>query len=173
MTVLVGITNGESVYIGADRGVSDDTTIISMSRPKVHIKDGWIFAYSGSLGTGQLLEFIDLPSPVDDIYRLVRLDIVSSIKDMIEEYGRSSDDEDMHVDFLIGSQGRLFEFSTTDWSVAEVNETAVGSGGNISLGSLYSTYPFDISIEERMTLAISAAIHYSPTCQGPIDIFSL
>ena len=84
MTVLVGIVDQGSVYIGADRGATDEQTIISMSRPKICIKDGWIFAYSGSLGTGQLLEFIDFPAPTDDIYRLVRLDIVSNLKNMID-----------------------------------------------------------------------------------------
>lgn len=171
MTVLVGITNGESIYIGADRGATDDQTIISLTRPKIVIKDGWIFAYSGSLGVGQLLEFVDLPAPKDDIYRLVRLDIVSNLKNMIDEYAR--EDEESNVDFLIGSQGRLFEFCTSDWSVTEFTETAAGSGNQYALGSLYSTYPFDMTIEERITLAVSAAIHYSPTCQGPIDILSL
>ena len=171
MTVLVGIVDNETIYIGADRGATDEQTIISISRPKISIKDGWIFAYSGSLGTGQLLEFIDFPAPTDDIYRLVRLDIVSNLKNMIDEYGK--DDEDNGVDFLIGSQGRLFEFSTSDWSVTEVQETAVGSGNQIALGSLYTTLPFDMTVEERITLAVSAAINYSPTCQGPLDILSL
>ena len=171
MTVLVGIVDQGSIYIGADRGATDEQTIISMSRPKISIKDGWIFAYSGSLGTGQLLEFIDFPAPADDIYRLVRLDIVSNLKNMIDEYGK--DDEDNGVDFLRGSQGRLFDFSTSDWSVTEVQETAVGSGNQIALGSLYTTLPFDMTVDERITLAVSAAIHYSPTCQGPLDILSL
>ena len=171
MTVLVGIVDEGSVYIGADRGATDDNTIISMSRPKITIKNGWIFAYSGSLGTGQLLEFIEFPIPKGDIYKLVRLDIVSSLKNLIDEYGK--EDEDNSVDFLIGSEGILFEFCTTDWSVTEVQETAVGSGNQLALGSLYTTLPFDMTVEERITLAISAAIHYSPTCQGPLDIFSL
>lgn len=171
MTVLVGIVDNESIYIGADRGATDEQTIISMSRPKISIKDGWIFAYSGSLGTGQLLEFIDFPIPKGDIYRLVRLDIVSNLKNTIDEYGK--DEEDNSVDFLIGSQGRLFEFSTSDWSVTEVQETSIGSGNQLALGSLYTTQPFDMTVDERITLAVSAAIHYSPTCQGPLDILSL
>lgn len=169
MTVIVGISTGKNVYMGADRGASDDDTIISLSRPKISIRDGWIFGYSSSLGTGQLLEMIDLPIPNNDIYRLIRTDIVSSLKSAIEDYGSS--DSDHAADFLIGANGMLFEFNTTDWSVAEVKETAIGSGGSFALGSLYTSK--HLLAEDRIDLAVQSAIQYSPTCQGPIDILKL
>lgn len=169
MTVIVGISTGKNVYMGADRGASDDDTIISLSRPKISIRDGWIFGYSSSLGTGQLLEMIDLPIPNNDIYRLIRTDMVSSLKSAIEDYGSS--DSDHAADFLIGANGMLFEFNTTDWSVAEVKETAIGSGGSFALGSLYTSK--HLLPEDRIDLAVHAAIQYSPTCQGPVDILKL
>lgn len=169
MTVIVGITSGKNIYMGADRGASDEESIVSLSRPKIHIRDGWIFGYSGSLGTGQLLEIIDLPIPNDDVYRLIRKDIVYELKAAIEDYGNN--DSDHTADFLIGANGMLFEFNTSDWSVAEVKESAVGSGGPFALGSLYtSKHPL---VEDRIDLAVQSAINYSPTCQGPIDILKL
>jgi 20S proteasome alpha/beta subunit len=174
MTIIVGAVENNTIYIGGDRGASDEESIISLSRPKIYIKGGWVFGYSGSLGTGQLMEFVEFPVPSgEDVYRLLRLDIVSNLKSLIEDHGNS--DSEHASEFIIGSQGRLFEFNTADWSVAEVQETAVGSGSQLALGSLYTTYIYKdtMHIEDRISLALDAAITYSPTCQEPIDILSL
>ena len=170
MTVIVGITNGTNVYIGGDRGVSDDETILSLSRPKVHINNGWVFGYSGSLGIGQLMEFIDMPDAGEDPYKTLRMDVVSSMRNAIDLYGVSN--AETTSEFIIGTQGRLFEMNTVDWSVAEVNETALGSGSPLALGSLYTTKDFPATPEFRINLAIESAIKYSPSCQGGIDILS-
>lgn len=173
MTVIVGITDGNKVYIGGDRGASDDSSIVSISQPKVKVKGSWIYGYSGSLGNGQLFDLIDLP-PVgedEDPFKILRLDIVEELKSIMESHG--SDKEDYATDFLIGCKGRLFELSSMDWGVLEVSEVAVGSGGNFAMGSLYTTYSMNIPITERIGYALGAAITYSPTCQGPIDILSI
>lgn len=170
MTILVGISNDSNVYIGADRAASDGDVIVTMSRPKVHVKGKWIFAYSGSVGTGQLLEFVDFPT-IDkktDVYKVLRTDVVKQLKTLIADHG--SDDNDNGAEFLIGANGKLFEFSSSDWGVVEVTETCAGSGNQIALGSLYTTYTLDMTPEERISLALEAAIEYSPTCQGPVDI---
>lgn len=173
MTCIVGISDGKNVYMGADRGASDDVTIVSLSQPKVKVKGDWIYGYSGSLGNGQLFDLIDLP-PVakdEDPFKILRLDIVEELKSIIESHG--SDKDENATDFLIGCKGRLFEMSTSDWGVLEVTEVAIGSGGNFALGSLHTTYNIPIPIRERIEHALGAAITYSPTCQGPIDILYL
>lgn len=170
MTILVGITDGKNVYIGADRAASDEQTIITMCRPKVGVQGKWIYAYAGSVGTGQLIEFVNFPA-IDkkaDVYKILRLDIVKQLKNLVSDNG--DDDDDNGAEFLIGANGRLFEFSSSDWGVVEVTETCAGSGNQISLGSLYTTYTLDISIEDRIKVALESAIEYSPTCQGPVDI---
>lgn len=171
MTVVVGIVKDDKVYIGGDRGVSDDQVILSLSRPKVHINNGWLFGYSGSLGIGQLMEIIDMPDAGEDPYKTLRMDVVSHMRSAIDLYGVSN--AETASDFLIGTQGRLFELNTTDWSVAEVNESALGSGSAFAFGSLYTTKDFPASAEYRINMAIEAAITYSPTCQGGVDVLSI
>jgi hypothetical protein len=171
MTVVVGITNGTNVYIGGDRGVSDDMTILSLSRPKVHINNDWVFGYSGSLGIGQLMELIDLPDAGENPYKTLRMDVVSHIRSAIDLY--SVNNNDNTSEFLIGTQGRLFEMNTADWSVAEVNESAIGSGGPFALGSLDTTKDFPATPEWRIEMALCAAITCSPSCQGGIDIINV
>ena len=171
MTIIVGITDGTKVYIGADRGVSDDMSILSLSRPKVHINNEWVFGYSGSLGVGQLMEIIDMPDAGEDPYKTLRTEVVSHMRSAIDLY--SSIDPEHTSEFLIGTQGRLFELSTADWSVAEVTETALGSGGPFALGSLHTTKDFPASPEYRIEMALNAAITCSPSCQGGIDIINV
>jgi len=167
----VGIANDGKVYMGADRGFSSDSDIVSIVNSKIHIRGQWIFGYSGSLGTGQLMEFANLPvlNKGDDPYSILRLLIVEDFKSMVEKYGCLNTPED-HVDFLIGIKGRLFYFSTEDWGVAEIQEGSVGSGSPIALGSLYTNKDLEDLPIYRIEQALNAAIHYSPSCQGPIDI---
>jgi ATP-dependent protease HslVU (ClpYQ) peptidase subunit len=173
VTCIVGVASDGKVYMGADRGLSSDHEIVSMTNSKIHIRDKWIFGFSGSLGTGQLMEFINIPilNKGDDPYSILRLLIVEEFKSMVEKYGSLTTPED-HCDFLIGANGRLFEFSTEDWGVAEIKESAVGSGSSFALGSLYSTTHYKVP-EKRVEKAVCSAIHYSPSCQGPIDILSI
>lgn len=170
MTCIVGISDGETVYIGGDRGASDDTCIITLAQPKVKVNGDWIYGYSGSLGNGQLLDFINYPAlkKTDDPYKIIKFDIVSQLKDLYESHG--SDKDDNATDYLIGIKGRLFELSSEDWGVAEVQESSIGSGGNFALGSLYTSKELEDNPIVRITFALNAAITYSPTCQGPIDI---
>jgi ATP-dependent protease HslVU (ClpYQ) peptidase subunit len=169
MTCVVGLTDGSNVYIGADRGASDGDVILSMHRPKVTKKDGWLFGYAGSLGTGQLIEFVSLPKVLknDDPYKVLRMDIVEQLKVVYDSHGR--DIEDNGTDWLIGYKDRLFELSSGDWGVFEVTQSAIGTGSPIALGSLYTSKEEKNSMI-RLTYALEAAITYSPTCQGPIDI---
>ena len=171
MTIIVGIADKGNVYIGSDRGVSDDMSIVSLSRPKVHINNDWAFGYSGSVGVGQLMELIDMPDAGEDPYKTLRTDVVSHMRNAIDLY--SNNNSEYSADFIIGTQGRLFELSTADWSVAEVEETALGSGGPFALGSLFTTKDFPASPEYRIEMALNAAITCSPSCQGGIDIINV
>lgn len=169
MTCIVGIVDDGVIYIGGDRGASDGSAIISLATPKVYIRDEWIFGYAGSLGIGQIMQIINIPilEEEDDPFIILRMDIVEAFKAMMDTQGIVIN-EDNNTDILIGCRGRLFEFSPSDWSVAEIKQTAIGSGGNFALGSLHTS--IDADPIDRIGIALGAAITYSPSCQGPIDI---
>ena len=171
MTVIVGIADKDIVYIGGDRGVSDNDVILSMSRPKITNRDGWVFGYAGTLGTGQLMEFINFPRVLknDDPYKLLRLDVVEELKKAYDTYGRDIDDNG--TDWLIGYQNRLFEISSGDWGVLEVSFSAIGSGSTFALGSLHTSQKWR-DTKKRVHTAIDSSITFSPTCNYPIDIYS-
>jgi hypothetical protein len=166
VTCIVGLVEDNTIYMGGDRSASDDISIVSMKTPKVYIRDEWIYGYAGTIGIGQLINYIDLPSPEGDIEKLIRLDICQSLKSAIDSYAR--DVENDETGFLIGAKGRLFEFNVSDWGVLEIDQTSIGSGSQIAFGSLYTS--IDNNPIDRIGLAIGSAITYSPSCQGPIDI---
>lgn len=171
MTCIVGISNGDNVYIGGDRGISNNESILSLCRPKVVKNGDYIIGYAGSQGVGQLANLMVPPAVGRDAEKTLRTTFIKSLKAIIEELGPSNlTESDNHTDFLVGCKGRLFEISTNDWSVSELEYSAVGSGSHIALGSIYTTSLYDLPLKERVQIALDSAITLSPTCQGPIDI---
>jgi ATP-dependent protease HslVU (ClpYQ) peptidase subunit len=169
MTCIVGVAHEGKVYIGGDRAASDGSSVLSMVSPKVYIRDQWIYGYAGTIGIAQCMNYVSLPIPGEgeDIERLIKTVIVPELKLYIESHSVTAKDPD--TTWLLGANGQLFEFSDSDWSVVEVDFTAVGSGGNFALGSLHTSTRHK-NTYRRVSLALDAAITYSPMCQGPIDV---
>lgn len=168
MTCIVGIIQDNTVYVGGDRSASDGDSIISIKNPKVEERNGWVYGYAGTIGIGQLFSFIPLPAEVDNEYHYIRLTIVEELKKAMDSFTNPPTEHD--TTWLIGKNGRLFELSSSDWGVVEVEETSIGSGSQYALGSLYTS--IDKTPIDRISLALGASIIYSPMCKGPIDIVS-
>lgn len=157
--------------MGGERAAADEVSITTLAVPKIYVKGDWIYGFAGSYGIGQLMDIIKLPPAGENPYITLRTTVVDRLKVAITNH--SNDDmKDKDTCWLVGAGGRLFEFHHSDYSVIEVHTTAIGSGANLALGSLYTTQGWK-SQGKRLTTALEAAITYSPTCQGPIDIFSV
>jgi len=172
MTCIVGIAKDGIVYIGGERAASDGNIVLSLNRPKVKQCGDYLIGFAGSLGIGELAHYIDLPPIGKNIEKTLRTSFVKSLKNAVEEYGNASCLEDNATDWLIGANGRLFEISSQDWGVCEFDESAIGSGNGIALGSLYTTKNW-ADQERRIRVALSAAVEISPSCSGPIDIYGI
>lgn len=169
MTCIVGIASDGNVYMGGDRGASDENIILSLSRPKIVKVNNYLIGYSGSQGIGQLAHMIDLPPIGKNIEKTLRTTFVKALKSAIEDYGNASNIDDNSTDWLIGVDGKLFEISSVDWQVSEFAESAIGSGGPIALGSLHTSRKWNDQ-ERRIKYALQAAVDLSTTCSNPIDI---
>jgi len=169
VTCIVGIRHEDYVYMAADRGLSDDDIITSMSAPKIRQNDKYLIGYADSPGTGQLLHWITLPTPPrKNVEKFMRTTFCNSVRKQLVDSGVDLKDT-AHASLLIGVSGQLFFVDTTDWQVTECDYMSIGSGASIAMGSLYTTQSWK-SAEKRAYTAVSAAIELSPTCQGPIDI---
>ena len=170
MTCIVGISDGSNVYIGGERGSSDGSSILPLTRPKVAFNGGYLIGYAGSQGIGELAHFIKMPPVQNDIHKTLRTTFISTLKNAIEEYGNASHLEDNSTDWLVGVNGKLFEISSEDCHISEFEYSAIGSGGNIALGSLHTSRNWKDN-EKRIRYALQAAVDINPTCLPPIDIY--
>jgi ATP-dependent protease HslVU (ClpYQ) peptidase subunit len=75
---------------------------------------------------------------------------------------------------LVGIEGRLF-FLSGDCSVLEAQRgyDALGSGGLVAMGSLYTTEHMDYTPEERIRFALGAAAEINTGVSAPFDVLSL
>lgn len=174
MTVLAGLVHNGKVYIGADRGMSDDNFIASSITPKIRRVGPMIIAYSASRGTGQLIHFANYPEPrFNDLEGWLRVDFCEAIQKASEIFKIDINTKENGADILVGINGRLFDITTEDWSVSEYEYTAQGSGYAYAMGSLHTTNSLDIPPRTRVQMAIKASIKHSPECAGPIDVMSV
>ena len=174
MTVLVGVAHEGKVYIGADRGMSEKGFLGSIINHKIKRVGSMIVGYSGSQGTGQLAHHATYnmtPMFENDLEAWLRLEFASAIQQVAEQFKLDINNDDNAASFLVGSQGRIFEVTTADWSVSEYREIATGSGYQYAFGYLYATKGEDP--KTRVRGAVSAAIAYSPECAKPVDLLVL
>jgi 20S proteasome alpha/beta subunit len=172
MTCIVAIASGGKVYIGGDRGHSDSSTIVSSTRPKIFECGPYLIGYAGNSGIGQAVVYnFEFPplGKTHNIDRHMLQVFIPKLRSFITDNNiKLPDDDDNNAGFIVGVKGRVYEIDLTDFQCIEYNEVSIGSGSSYAYGCLYSNT--DQSPHIRINEAIEAAITYSPTCQGPIDI---
>ena len=178
MTVIAGIKNSESVFLMGDRGASDGSTIVSLTTPKLWRQaENIICGYAGSGGVGQMIQYMTWPVlDTDNIPSWMRTHLVPSIVSEKEKRAAKEGDE---AGLLIGIKGKkkvyLFEMDTSDYSIWEFNYTAIGSGGAVALGSLFTTNKKGSvgDEKERLSIAIDSSIEHVVSCKGGKDFLSI
>jgi len=172
VTILVGLTHKGKVFMGADRSMSDANFISALAKPKIRKVGPYLIGFSGSLGTGQLTTFAVYPEiNTTNLESWMRIQFCGALQKAADEFKIDISNDENGADLLVGVAGRLFEISTIDWSVGEYHTIATGSGFPYAMGSLH-TSRFTDDPTWRIKEAVSAAIKYSPSCVGPIDVLS-
>jgi 20S proteasome alpha/beta subunit len=158
--------------MGADRSMSDANFISALAKPKIRKVGPYLIGFSGSLGTGQLTTFAVYPEiNTTNLESWMRIQFCGALQKAADEFKIDISNDENGADLLVGVAGRLFEISTIDWSVGEYHTIATGSGFPYAMGSLH-TSRFTDDPTWRIKEAVSAAIKYSPSCVGPIDVLS-
>jgi len=80
MTAIVGIKDETRVCLYADRGASDNDTIVSMTTPKIwEVSDNIICGYAGSGGLGQMIQYMKWPTFDGDAMEYLRASLAPAI----------------------------------------------------------------------------------------------
>jgi ATP-dependent protease HslVU (ClpYQ) peptidase subunit len=163
------------IYMAGDRGVSDDNTINVCSSPKVWKKEGYLFGYAGSMDGDRIKHLFVPPTPEPrvNIDKFMYSKFLKALRKFYEEWwvdvSPSSD-----FGLIICVKGKIYEHNAADMSLTQYDQDylAMGSGGDLALGSLYSTKLYKDG-RKRANMAVQAAINHSTSCKGPIDIVSI
>ena len=179
MTAIAGIAEGGKVWIGSDSAGSDGCSMTTRLDPKVFINGDFIFGYTSSFRMGQILEYeFQPPTPHENesgmAYMVRRF--IPSVRDALKAggFGRCENGQEVGGDFLVGYRGELYEIQS-DYQVSRKrqNYNACGGGHDLILGSLHATDNHGLPPDERITMAIEAAIAFSAGVRGPCTILSI
>ena len=185
MTCIVGLEHEGVVYIGGDSaGVEiNSLAICGRADEKVFLTEEKNFAmgFCGSFRIGQLLRYaLDPPDQKvgqEDMAYMV-VDFIDAVRTMQKEKGSMKKEDELEehdAAFIVGYKGHLYVVEE-DFQVGRPieNYAAVGCGADIALGALYATRSTrDLHPEERIKLALQAAVEYSAGVRPPFHIVKL
>jgi len=173
MSCVVAITDCKKVYMAAESAATSMEGDRRLIVPSKIIKNGpYLFGYSGSVRTGQLLEphFFKPPKNV--------LDIPDALMELLEAKKSLSFSETqtalLQCNIIVGYKSKIYEI-LSDFQLNEpaIEYVAVGSGACYAFGSLSTTSSLQIKdINQRLTLALDSACLFSADCKGPYNYAS-
>jgi ATP-dependent protease HslVU (ClpYQ) peptidase subunit len=172
MTCIVGLKANGKVYIAGERGASNDDSIMNLTKPKVHRFGPYVVGFAGTMEGQRLSNSFNPPRPHEDqdLNEFMYTTFLKYLKDFYDEWWVDTS-KDAELCMLIGIKDRLYEHHASDMSLNEysIGYSSVGSGSPFAMGFLYGAQSFD-NAEKVVEGAVKAAIKFSPTCSGTVDI---
>lgn len=172
MTAIVGLVEGESVYIGGDSAGSYGYSLTVRADRKVFRNGQYIFGFTDSYRMGQLIRYGFTPPkpPKKDLDRFMSTTFIDALRECLKTGGWAKKDNDREEGgtFLVGVAGRLFTIYS-DYQVAQAADgyAAVGCGDDLALGALYATADLKLGPKRRVKTALKAAERFSTGVRGP------
>lgn len=169
MSCVIAICEDNVIYMGSDsQATGDDGSIRPIFCDKMIGNSGYVFGYTGSVRAGQVLKSATF-FPPDNVNL-----IGESIRILYDEVGLTTDGDSGTLCFsnlIIGYEGKIYEM-LLDFQINEPlhDYLAVGSGSVYAFGSLHSSSDMGLTPEQRLTLALDAAIEFDAMCGYPVVI---
>lgn len=181
MTCIVGLVDGEKVYIGADGVAVAESGLVSVYTDKKLINNsGVLIGVAGSPRIAQLIRYsfirpaYETDKYGDDVHRWVATEFVDALRVIVGDEKNKEEFKESNTSFLIGFKGRLFQVHN-NFVVKEdtCGYDAMGIDPSIALGVLWTTRDRDIPPETRVELAMEATKFHNAFVQGPFLIESI
>lgn len=171
MTCIVAVTDGETVWMGADWAGVDGYSLAIRKDPKIYKVGEFMFGFTSSFRMGRLLGYKFVPPDHHsewDIERYMTTAFIDALRDTLKAggYARTKDGAEEAGEFLVGYRGRIFRICS-DYQVGENlgDFDAVGCGAELALGAMHAT-PGKNAID-RITTALEAAEAFSAGVRRP------
>lgn len=182
MTCVIGLVDKGRVYMGADSaGSTLSGGIATRTDKKVFMVGDIMIGICGSFRMRDILQYhVTFPSYNPKIYTPLEYanhEIAEKAREVFKSRGLThveNNEECIDGSFIVGFRKKLFEIES-DFQVGEVETpyVAIGSGGDIAAGSLYTTQRLDLPAVDRLQLALNAAAYGNAFVRGPFYISSL
>ena len=179
----IALPNGETWVGGDSAGTNTSSQQTIHVDPKVFFVrneagDEFLFGCSTSFRMMQLLQYVFKPPRYNggDLHRYMVAEFVEAVRTVLKNGGfaRKEAEREQGGKFLVGFRGHLFLIDS-DYQVAEAHcgYNAIGSGGDLAIGSLFTTHTQDMPPEKRLTLALQAAAYHNSDVREPFIIHHL
>jgi len=173
MTCVVGVVEGERVYIGADAAGVNGWEVRESTVPKMFVNGAFVIGYTTSFRMGQILQhhLRVTPQGTEDEMEYMVCTFVEAVRGCLKEYGFSKVENNVEEGgfFLVGYKGRLYGVER-DFQVNASADgiEAMGCGRQYALGALrvLETMP----ARERVVRALEVAAYYSGGVMGPFSV---
>lgn len=180
MTCIAGVVGRDGqLYMGADSaGVSNYMVHIRSDR-KVFVRQKMIFGFTSSFRMGQLIQYRlkipDHPKRMSD-HEYLSTRFVDAIRYCFKEGGYCKKEHDREEGgvFLLGYRKHLYHIDS-DFQVGLRDDgiDSVGSGGEVAMGSLFTSRALNISAPDSIRIALEAASHLNAGVRPPFTILRL
>jgi ATP-dependent protease HslVU (ClpYQ) peptidase subunit len=175
MTCIAALKANGKVYMAGERGASTDNTIMHITKPKIKAVGPYIIGFAGSMD-GQKLQHAfhpPKPHPDEDLDEFMHTKFLRYLKDFYDDWWIETS-KDSELTLLIAIKDKLYEHNAEDMSLNEFSSgfVSIGSGSDFAMGYLFGAAASKVAPEKIIEGSIKAAIKFSPTCSGTIDILS-
>lgn len=181
----------KSLWFAGDRRVSYGNCFQKAPAPKVINREGILLGECGlSVISDLIIRQFDLPSnsynatPIDYIHKLLLPEFMDWLRHegwvaensrvLKKEFvGEHDLQEDFAASVLIGVESELFDLhlSTTSIGIDHMDAPyAAGCGGELALGSLLTTEKMDLTVKQRLKMAVTVAAKANSGCDNHVDI---
>lgn len=186
MTCICTLKTNNTIYMAADRRLSDDDKYITLPEPKIAFKHDLLIGAAGdSYLCNIVLESFSWPYRGDEtpnhyMFNVFRPKFIKFLKDLghidKESTILNSKSED-EVRLLAAFDEFIYQvdISAEAFSIEQVTNKycAIGSGSDFALGALLATEGLNLKPQGRLKRAINAAASFSVSCDDNIDILRL
>ena len=187
MSIAVVVKKADDIVIAADTQDNFGSNKVSCDnyRSGKIVKVGT--SYIATTGWGLYEDILDdYLVPKEDVALDTKRQIFSFFmrfwKDLHEKYSfvkdQTDEDEDspfggLDSTFLIANTHGIF-YVSSNMSITKFEKYfAIGSGANVSLGTMYALYDLDFSAEEIARKAVKSAMTFNIYCGGDVDLFQV
>ena len=171
--------------MGGDRAVSYGNEVITcLSEPKIFRHGHFLIGQAGDCRVMNIMQHkFSIPPVTTDDLMYYMIDIfIPEFQAVLKSSGVSKVENNIEHNegiFIVAVNNRIFritgDFSVVEWSS---NYTAIGSGRDFALGSLYTSsgeamIACELTPQGRIMHALEAAAEFDPHVRGPFDILEI